>query len=206
MCKCMFVHVLVCSWVCMYVCKNMCKSPMCLCMCACVHMHHMYTCDMGTRVSRQLCIPVCLCMCARDLADVSVSKGMHCEHPWACTSWKRKWKSLSQSDSLQPCGLHSPWNFPGQNTGVGSFSLLQGIFPTQGSNLGLPHCRCILYQLSHEGGPRILEWVAYSFSSRPSQPRSWTRVSCIAGRYFTSWASKDSPRLVVDRIKKIKIK
>ena len=43
------------------------------------------------------------------------------------------------------------WNSPGQNTGVGSLSLLQGIFPTQGSNPGLPHCRQILYQLSHKG-------------------------------------------------------
>ena len=43
----------------------------------------------------------------------------------------------------------SPWNSPGQNTGVGSLSLLQGIFPTQGLNSGLPHCRQILYQLSH---------------------------------------------------------
>ena len=42
---------------------------------------------------------------------------------------------------------------PGQNTGVGSLSLLQGIFPTQGSNPGLPHCRWIPYQLSHKGGP-----------------------------------------------------
>ena len=42
-----------------------------------------------------------------------------------------------------------PWNSPGQNTRVGSFSLLQGIFPTQGSNPGLPHCRQNLYQLSH---------------------------------------------------------
>jgi len=46
-----------------------------------------------------------------------------------------------------------PWNFPGQNTGVGSIFLLQGIFPTQGSNSGLPHCRRILYQLSHKGSP-----------------------------------------------------
>ena len=53
------------------------------------------------------------------------------------------------SDSLRPCGLYSPWNSPGQNTGVGSLSLLQGIFPTQGSNPGLPHCRRILYQLSY---------------------------------------------------------
>ena len=54
---------------------------------------------------------------------------------------------------------------PGQNTGVGSLSLLQGIFPTQGSSPGLPHCRQILYQLSHKGSPRILEWVAHPFSS-----------------------------------------
>ena len=62
------------------------------------------------------------------------------------------------SDSLQPHGRYSPQNSPGQNTGVGSRSLLQGIFPTQGSNPGLPHCRQILYQLSHRGSPRILEW------------------------------------------------
>ena len=57
------------------------------------------------------------------------------------------------SDSLQPRGLYSPWNSPCQNTGVGSLSLLQVIFPTQGLNPGLPHCRRILYQLSHEGSP-----------------------------------------------------
>ena len=65
------------------------------------------------------------------------------------------------SDSLRPHGLHTPWNSPGQNIGVGSFSLLQEIFPTQGLNPGLPHCRQVLYQLSHKGSPRILEWVAY---------------------------------------------
>ena len=56
------------------------------------------------------------------------------------------------------------------NTGVGSLSLLQRIFPTQESNPGLPHCRWILSQLSHKGSPRILEWVAYPFSSRSSHP------------------------------------
>ena len=61
------------------------------------------------------------------------------------------------SDSLQLHELYSPWNSPGQNTGVGSLSLLQGIFPTQGSNPGLPHGRWILYQLSHKGSPGILE-------------------------------------------------
>ena len=57
------------------------------------------------------------------------------------------------SDSLQPHGLYSSWNSLAQNTGVGSLSLLQGIVPTQGSNPGLPHCRQILYQLSHKGSP-----------------------------------------------------
>ena len=65
------------------------------------------------------------------------------------------------SDSLRPHGLYSPWNSPGQNTEVGSHSLLQGIFPTQGLNPSLPHCRWVFYQLSHKGSPRILEWVAY---------------------------------------------
>ena len=69
------------------------------------------------------------------------------------------------SDSFWPHGLYSPWNSPGQNTGVGSLSLLQGIFPTQGSNPGLLHCGQILYQLSHKGSPRLPEWVAYPFSS-----------------------------------------
>ena len=57
------------------------------------------------------------------------------------------------SNSLWPHGLYSPWNSPGQNTGVGSLSLLQQIFPTQESNLGLLHCRWILYQQSYQGSP-----------------------------------------------------
>ena len=58
------------------------------------------------------------------------------------------------SDSLRPQGLFSLWNSPGQKTGVGSCSLLQGIFPTQRLNPSFPHCRRILYQLSHQGSPR----------------------------------------------------
>ena len=65
---------------------------------------------------------------------------------------------------------YSPWNSLGQNTGVGSLFLLQGIFPTQWSHPGLPHCRWILYQLSHKGSPRILEWVAYPFSGDLANP------------------------------------
>ena len=94
------------------------------------------------------------------------------------------------SHSLRPHGLYSPWNSLGQNTGVGSLSLLQGIFPTQGSNPGLPHCGKILCQLSHKGSRRILEWVAYPFSSGSSQPRNRNRVSCIAGRLPTELSGK----------------
>jgi len=113
-----------------------------------------------------------------------------------------RWDSIKLHSSVQqnevkllsrvpPHGLYNPWNSPGQNTWVGSCSLLQGIFPTQGSNPGLPHCRQILYQLSHKGSPRILEWVAYPFSRGSFRPRNWTGVSCIAGRFFTNWAIRE---------------
>ena len=107
-----------------------------------------------------------------------------------------KWsESKSHSvvfDSLQPHGLYIPWNSPGQNTGVGGLSLLQGIFPTQGLNPGLSHCWRILYQLSHKGSPRVLEWIAYPFSGGTSWPRNQTRVSCIAGEFFTNWAMREA--------------
>ena len=96
------------------------------------------------------------------------------------------------SDSLPLHGLASPQNSPSQNIGVGSLSLLQGTFPTQGSNPGLLHCGQILYQLSHKGSPRILEWVADPFSSRPSWSRNWTGVSFIAGGFFTNWAIREA--------------
>ena len=89
-------------------------------------------------------------------------------------------------------GLHSPWNSPGQNTGGGSLSFLQGIFPTQGSNPGFRHCRWILYQLSCKGSLRILEWVAHPVSSGSSRPRNQTRLSCNAGRFFTNWAIREA--------------
>ena len=95
------------------------------------------------------------------------------------------------SNFLWPHGLHCPWNSPGQNTGVGRLSLLQGIFPNQGSNPGLPHSMQILYQLSYKGSP-VLKWIAYPFSSRSSWPRNQTRVSCIAGGFFTNWAMREA--------------
>ena len=89
----------------------------------------------------------------------------------------------------------SPWNSLGQNTGVGSLSLLQGIFLIQGLNPGLLHCRQILYQLSHKENPIILEWVAYPFSRGSSQSRNWTRVSFIVGEFDTKgspiWQAKN---------------
>ena len=99
-------------------------------------------------------------------SEAGVNSHVTKHHSWGMDMWKSESESGSLvSDSLQPHGLHSPWNSPGQNPGVGSLSLLQGIFPIQGSNPGLPHCGWILYQLSHKGNPRVLEWVAYPFSS-----------------------------------------
>ena len=61
--------------------------------------------------------------------------------------------SSLQPYGLQPARLLCPWDFPGNCTGVDCHFLLQGIFPTQGSNPGLPHCRQTLYRLSHQGSP-----------------------------------------------------
>ena len=71
-----------------------------------------------------------------------------------------KWVKVAQLGlTLRPHGLYSPWNSPGQNTGVGSLSLFQGVFPTQGSNPDLPHCGQIFTswttretQVSHTAG------------------------------------------------------
>ena len=75
--------------------------------------------------------------------------------------WKWKWSHSVLSDSFQPHGwqptrLCCPWDFPGKNTGMGCHFLLQGIFPTQGSNLGLLYCRQTIYHLSHQGSPFLV--------------------------------------------------
>ena len=113
------------------------------------------------------------------------------------SEWVSEWFTESHSVvsySSWPHGLYSLWNSPGQNTGMGSLSLLQGIFPMQGLNLGLPHCRWILYQLSHEESPGILEWVACPFPSGSSWPRDRTGISCIAGGFFTNWAIREAQK------------
>ena len=104
------------------------------------------------------------------------------------SSQPRGWTPALWADSLPA----EPQGKP-KNTGVDSLSLLHWLFPTQESNWGLLHCRWILYQLSHKGSPRILEWVAYPFSIGFSWPRNRTRVSCIVGGCFTNWATREAP-------------
>ena len=79
------------------------------------------------------------------------------------------------SDSLQPHGLYGPGNFLGQNSEVHSLSLLQGIFPAQGLNPGLPHCRRILYRLSHKMKPKNTGVDSLSLLSGlfPTQESNW---------------------------------
>ena len=103
-------------------------------------------------------------------------------------SFTKEWKSLSCVRLFETPWTYSQCNSPDQNTGMGSLSLLQGIFPTQGSIPGLQHYWQILC-LSHKGSPRILEWVAFSRESSP--PSNRTRISLIAGGFFTNWAIRE---------------
>ena len=132
--------------------------------------------------------------------QVNVKTGKLCLETEKVT--KIKWNlccaTLSCSDmsnslrppGLQPACLLCPQNSPGKNTEVGSHALLQGVFQTQGLNAGLLHCRCLLYYVNHQGSPRILEQVAYSFSRGTSQIRNRTGVSCITCEFFTSSATR----------------
>ena len=105
-------------------------------------------------------------------------------------SLSRVWLCNHMDCSLSGSFLHK--NSPGKNIGVGSHAPFQAIFPTQGSNPGLLHCRQILYHLSCQGSPWILKWVNYPFSRGSSWPRKWTEVSFIAGAFFTSWVGKEA--------------
>ena len=115
-----------------------------------------------------------------------------------------KWSEIFSvvSDSLRPHRLYSPWNSPGQNTGVGSLSLLQGIFPTPWIQPRPPALQADSLpaeppeQPKNTGvrSPRILGWEAYPFSSSSSRLRNRSQVSCIAGGFFTNWAIRESPQ------------
>ena len=84
---------------------------------------------------------------------------------WFAVKFK-KWLKVTQlcPTLLRPHGLYSPWNSPGQNTGVGSLSLLHGFFPTQGLNPGLLHCRWILYHLRYQGSQSLKSRLADNIS------------------------------------------
>ena len=119
----------------------------------------------------------CVCVCAPHHSVISNSLWPH-------------------NCSLPGSSVHG--DSPGKNAGVGCHALLQGIFahlqgifPTQGLNPGVPHCMWILYYLNHQGNPRILEWVAYLFSRGSSWLRDRTWVFCIAGSFLTSWANRE---------------
>ena len=87
--------------------------------------------------------------------------------------WVLRKSKMHLSDSLQPHGLFSPWNSPGQNTGVGSLFLLQGIFPTQESNLGLLHCKGIVYQLSHREAKNLTLVVCFLLRLKRERKNVW---------------------------------
>ena len=125
---------------------------------------------------------------------------------WTCRTSHCPYLSWCFQTSYGPCWAFSTWwkvkvkvaqSYPTlcdpMDYTVHGLSLLQGIYPTQGSNPGLWHCRWILYQMSHKGSPTILEWVAYSFSSGSSRHRNWTRVSCIADGISTKLSYWGSP-------------
>ena len=107
-----------------------------------------------------------------------------------CCAWLLSHVRLCNLMDCSPPGSSVHGDSPGKNTGVGCHAFLQGIFPIQGFNPGLPHCKWILYHLSHQGSPRTLEWVAYPFSRASSRPRNQTWVSCITGEFFTNWATQ----------------
>ena len=128
-----------------------------------------------------------------------IFKYYYCQkYPWVRCTWtitieelcseiapsiKEKWSEVKITQvcstlcdfmDCSPPGTSVHGDSPGKNTAVDCHFLLQGIFPTQGLNPGLLHCRRILYQMSHKESPRILEWVAYPFSRGSSQPKNQT--------------------------------
>ena len=101
------------------------------------------------------------------------------------------------SDSFRPHELYSPWNSLGQTIGVGSQPFPSpGHLPIPGIEPRSPTLQADSLPAEPLGKPRILEWVAYPNSTGSSQPRNRTRVSCIADRFFTSWATRESKKKV----------
>ena len=97
------------------------------------------------------------------------------------------------SDSLQPHGLSNPWNSPGQNTGVGNFSLLQRIFPTQESNWGLLQCRQILYQLSYH----TYKQSSLNLAQSLNELKGFTLTLSRKGKINPDRKMKNHPQLLI---------
>ena len=104
-----------------------------------------------------------------------------------------------QSHELQPARLLCPWDSPVKNTGVGCCTLLQGIFPTQGSNPGLLHCRQILYHLSYQdakestcnvGDPGLISWRRVWFPTPVFLSGEFHGQTSLVG--YSPWACKES--------------
>ena len=110
------------------------------------------------------------------------------------------WKVI-KAEVTQSC--QTLWNpmdcidSAGENTGMGSCFLLQGIFLKPGIKPRSPPLQVILYYLSHQGSPRILEWVVYLFSRGSSWPRNPTGFSCIVGGFFTCWVTTEAPKNIL---------
>ena len=160
---CVYMSICICVSMCAYacldththVCKPECAWPVCICMRVCVHVP---TC---------VCQWACVCILSPSsspsssasvylppLKLITVPVGQtQINHQCVCVS-------CSVTAWLQPARLLCPWNFPGKNTRVGCHALLQRIFPPQGSNPGLLHCRQILYPLNHHGSPNH-QWILF---------------------------------------------
>ena len=134
------------------------------------------------------CVYVFVCVCIYIYVCVCVC--VQYTYVYVCLV-TQSFSTLCNSIDCSPPGFSVRGDSLGKNTGVNCYALLQEFFPSQGSNLGLLHCGHILHWLSHQGSPRILQWVAYSFSRESSWPRNQTRVFCIEGGFFTRWATRN---------------
>ena len=107
----------------------------------------------------------------------------------------KKWSESHSvvSDSLRPHGVYSPWNSPSQNSGVGSRSLLQGIFPTQESNWGLLQCRQILYQLSYH----TYKQSSLNLAQSLNELRGFTLTLSSKGKINPDRKMKNHPQLLI---------
>ena len=100
--------------------------------------------------------------------------------------------TLGDTMNCSPPGSSVYGDSPGKNNGVGCHALLHGIFPIQGSNPGHPSCRQILYSLSQQGSQEYWSGCPIPSPGEYSWPRNQTRISCIVGRFFTSWATREA--------------